>query len=1170
MSNDFKKPANALQSAQSSTEEEEFDFDIHFDKPIDPEHLEGAEDLHDFQVEHREEQEDYDFDTEDEQPQQEVDEDGEEEQEDYDFDTEDEQPEQEVDEDGEEEQEDYDFEDENSTLADDIGDIKGLSGVKMQSTQSLSQTQTQEENGYDFDEDDNDLDEDNIAQVENDSSDENFEEASDEEEYDFDEDFDEEIALEEDEPTSNIPEAIPTASKIAQMINSKKDVMQAKTPKINKVQPKQKKTFGNHIDLHRTKISLLAILIIISVLWVYASQIGVTTKSIPTFKDGIIKVIKADGVQMQYTVREKLIFHDAKTQITLNDLTKMEIDGTISLASGLFSNIQHRLNNSTLNIADATIKLTSTQNINILNTITELVNREFAQMFKGVSIIDTNVIVADSQGKPVVNLIIKKLDFVNTPQKSTITGTILTNSKPISVNYSYTPNGDLLDATLKSSAFNFNINGTQKTFGTATKDSQTKGKVEFVVKDVEEFVKIFGGNEKITNALAQLPQATMQADIDYSSLNHELNITNGKLSILNSVGTFSLKTTPDTYQAVVDFDNISVTEILERIMAKLAQTQQKPDLKTTKILNAKPEKKTEARPETSKVKTQGNVNKKHELGVFDIINPAKPIEIAVSLKNISAKSENLLTNMNANIIITRNKLEMKNLQVEVGNNIRLEADGVVGDINSVPFGVLNVAITGSGNYKNFITKTVEILTKLQISKEIKEETSVIKFSTLHKQPSTTINTIEIDIQDTISLTASTQLTENFTENNTPFVFKNITISNTNLNNLKIGGISIPQGSTVFQDVINNNAQNTSSTLNIVNSKLRELTINQATITKETQKDLVSHKIDINTTDFIIQNSTTINIQKSVPEFQSTTIIQNVSNMQNFQNILHGVFENNTILLPSFEKIDGKIYLIMLQTKIFNKPFERIEIIGNLNQGILEIPETKLVSNDANDTKPLSGKFSGTIDIRRSVPVFNLQATFVNAPMEEFKTILPFNANVGGTIFGGGSIEFSGTTYSELLETLKLKTKFVVQDASISNLNLDSVGQHLLKRQNNLESLNPEYIKNMFEQDGKTRANFIFSLTGESKKFSIEDCTIKTAYAGGACYGNVTVGNNSKAAVEIIAKFALPALDINNGLKDIMKLYISSKIKQEGETCEITNDFSQINKYTSYRKTTFSS
>ncbi len=1285
VSNDFKKPADALKADTSKAPEEEFDFDIHFDQHIDPEHLEGAEDLHDFNIDHSDSQDDEDYSFEDDgdfvdivlddsassfsenkssSPTEEEDEedynfddeestepatdDGEvqegeteeEETEDYDFDADDgksldddgdEETEEEEtedydfdaddgeiqDDDGdeeteEEETEDYDFDaDDGKSLDEDLHNIDGLSDVKMSSTQSFSQNQVaeeevDEEEEYDFDEDE---------EVETEEADD------EEEEYDFDDDttemdndMPEEIEIEEsdeeydfDEPITEAKpdkkggkqgksrgaEAVPTGSKIAQMINPKNDSPSHKTPKINKKISKPEKTFSRHIDLHRTKISLLAILIIVSALWIYASQVGVTTKSIPTFKDGVIKIHKTQGVQMQYTLREKLIFHESKAEIILNEFTKMEIDGTFSLASNLFSSIHHNLNDVTLKIADAKIKITTTQDINILSTISEFANRDFAKMLKGVAIENTTIEVTNAEGKVVGRLLVKGLEFTNLPQKSTITGTIITNSKPVSINYAYTPKGNLLDATLKSSAFNFNINGTYATFGTATKDSQTKGKVELVVKDCEEFIKIFGGNKTITQSLAHLPQITIQADIDHSSLNHELTIANGKLNVLNSVGTFSLKTTPDNYQALVEFENLSVTEILERILTILNQkstvkkpdsSQKKPDIKKDlakkagdktdeKKTNEKDEKKTnENKANENKAnenKAKGGVNKDHLLNIFSVVNPAKPIIIDVAIKNISGKSENLFHNLTTNIAITRNTLTLSTLQVEAGNNLRIEADGSIDHLKTTPVSMLNVAITGSGNYKNIVSKTVELLTNFQLAKEIKEETSVIKLTTVHKEPSTTINTVEIDIQDTLSLQGSTQSTAHFTEGGTQSTFRNITISNTNLNNLKIDGIVISQGETIFQDVVNNNAQNTSSVLNIMNSKFKDLTITQATIGKETQKDFVSHKIDINTTDFLLQNSTTINIQKSTPEFQSTTVIQNVASFPAFHKVLEGIFDKNSILIPSFEKIDGNIHLILLQTKIFNKPFEKIEIIGNLKQGILEIPETKLISTSG-EAKPLSGKVSGTVDLRRSKPVFNLQATFVNAEMEEFKTVLPFKANIGGSIFGGGSIEFSGTTYSDLLNSIKLHTKFVVQDAMISNINLDLVGQHLLKRQKDLESLNPDYIKTMFEQDGKTRANFIFALNGDAKKFAIEDCTIKTAYAGGACYGNVTIGDGNLATVEIIAKFAIPALDINNNLKDIMKLYISSKVKQEGETCNIVNDFSQINKYTSYRKTTFSS
>ena len=1139
--------------------EEDFELDIHFDQPIDPEHLEGA-DTDDFHLHHGEDEdtqeeepvEDYDFDSLPEAETQEneeniVTED------DYDFDS---LPEAETQESEEAiAEDDYDFDslpeaETGQTLAEELDELDGMDEIKMQSATSFNQQN--EENDEVADEDyDFNLEDEPQNEEESDDADYDFnlEEEPQNEEEAADEDYDFNL---EEEPEEETPIETPTSSKIAQMIRPKEQPeISHKKPKIDKPIKKNKKTFGNHIDFHKTKIILIAILALISALWGYASQVGITTKSIPTFQNGTIKILKTQGVQMQYTIREKLIFHQSQMQIALNDSTTMEINGTTSLSSKLFSNIQHNLKNATFTISDSTIKITSTNDINILNTLTELINQEFSPMLENITITDTTLTVEDLQGKIIDNISIDHLEIHNTPQKSTITGTILTNSKPITIKYSHTKSNHLLEATIKSPSFNFTINGTQKTFGTASKDFQTKGNIELIISDLEEFTTIFGGKPKITQYLKNLPQLTIQLDFEHSSLNHEFSVSKGKINALNSIGLFTLKTTPNSYQATVNFETISITEVISKI---IGETKTPPPITKTK------------KPEENKK----NINKSHALNIFSIINPAKPLEIKIVSKNISSQNEPLFKNLESNLTITKENIDLHTLQLQAGENLQIEASGAINNIQSNPTSILNISISGNGNYKNIVSKIVQFATDFEISKTITDETSTVNLSIVHKAPSTTINTVSIEIQDTLSLQGSTQFTEHFSENTTPSSFRNITISNTDLNNLKIDGISTPQGMTIFQSVINENAQNTGKVLNIINSKFKDTTITQGTITKDTQKDTITYSVDINTTDFTLTNSTIINIQQNIPTIHSKTIVQNVESMQKFYNIIRNIFDKNTISYPSFEKIDGNIDFTLIKSQILGKPFEKIELLGILKQGVLTIPETQFSSIVTNAEKPLSGKLSGTIDLRRSIPVFNLQTTIINAPIEEFKTILPFQTDIGGAIYGGGSVSFSGTTYTEFLNTLKLTTKFVVQEAYFSKLNLDFISQHLLKAHKNLSALDTDYLKIAFEQDTKTKANFIFSLNGNDKTFAIEDCTIKTAYSAGVCYGNLTIGEQNKSTIEIIAKFAIPALDINKGLKEVMKLYISSKIKKTDEACEITNDLSQINKYTSYRRTTFSS
>ena len=361
---------------------------------------------------------------------------------------------------------------------------------------------------------------------------------------------------------------------------------------------------------------------------------------------------------------------------------------------------------------------------------------------------------------------------------------------------------------------------------------------------------------------------------------------------------------------------------------------------------------------------------------------------------------------------------------------------------------------------------------------------------------------------------------------------------------------------------------TEKNLNIINSQYNETLITKANLNLTTQKDSILIDLDITSDSFNINNKTIINTENSSQKVSSNTILENIKSFSNFHKMLQGFFEKNSITIPSFEKFDGNINLILIKHIMFNKLFDRIEIMGNLNQGVLELKETKISStqNTANE-KPLTSKMAGTIDLRRQIPSFALELIATNISVESFKSLLPFETNIQGNLYGGGSFEFTGTNYNEILSTLKTKSKFVIQEAQFSRLNLDFIGKHLTRHHKVTSELDSDYIQKNFENNSNTKANIIFSLNGSDKKLTIENCDIKTGYSNGSCYGSVDIANE-KANVEILAKFAVPALDINNSLKDIMKLYISTKIKTDGEKCEITNDFSQINQYTSYRKATF--
>ena len=73
-----------------------------------------------------------------------------------------------------------------------------------------------------------------------------------------------------------------------------------------------------------------------------------------------------------------------------------------------------------------------------------------------------------------------------------------------------------------------------------------------------------------------------------------------------------------------------------------------------------------------------------------------------------------------------------------------------------------------------------------------------------------------------------------------------------------------------------------------------------------------------------------------------------------------------------------------------------------------------------------------------------------------------------------------------------------------------------------------------------------------------------------CAGNISIMQNDNIFVEIVSKFAIPALDINNDLKDIMKLYVSNKTTYDSSKTEneFTTDLAQVYQYINYRRATF--
>jgi hypothetical protein len=153
----------------------------------------------------------------------------------------------------------------------------------------------------------------------------------------------------------------------------------------------------------------------------------------------------------------------------------------------------------------------------------------------------------------------------------------------------------------------------------------------------------------------------------------------------------------------------------------------------------------------------------------------------------------------------------------------------------------------------------------------------------------------------------------------------------------------------------------------------------------------------------------------------------------------------------------------------------------------------------------------------------------------------------------------------------MKAKFILQKTKLPKLGLNFLAKNLLEfHSEKIFEFDKSYIESNINSSNDTEYNIIFSIVGEKKAFTIDSCNIKTAYVAGVCAGVVNILNDSEMSIEIISKYAVPALDINKELKDVMKLSIAHKVKYNsaGENQTFTTDLSQIYQYINYRRATF--
>jgi hypothetical protein len=961
----------------------------------------------------------------------------------------------------------------------------------------------------------------------------------------------------------------PTSREVEKMLY---DGIKAKP---NFSEPTDEDTFAKHktnlreyIIHHKTKVIIFLSGFVSLILLLYISNIGITTHSLPDFSNDRIKITKADSVNIKYSLGETMSFKNAKMEFLLNDGSAVNIEGDFTISASIFAMISKSITNAHLNIKKATVTVIQGKSQRSIQSIVMQIidtGTSFDGVFADIKLFDTKVNILNEENVVTDSFTFSDFTFQKVLEKTVAIGIVKINEHKIDISYTdYNTDPSIrvsavqnnnFNLSVKSHVFEFSIIGMKQSYGTVSKENRINGVMEFVVRNPSQFVSLVSHLKSFPKFLINLPQFSVKGDFEYSSLGNLLNIKNGKVNFLNSLGDFELSTTEagKKYKATVKFDSFSFEQIANYVRS-FNIAMQGLDQTTTRYDGTKYE---------------------DGINLFSLVGDGKEFELELFTNHVASNQNIYFSDIKSSISIDNNEVTINSFNMKSGEELEYNMKGKFTNLNKYnPYGIFSFAINGKTNTETQeITQSiVNFFTHLPINKQLEGQQTDITFDVVLKSPSIIFHNILLRVENIISIDGNIQFTQNFPLKGSPVFseFRDIIFNDVNLKDFSLEVFRFKQGSTLFQEIIQNKSKYSDYLYSFNNSIISGNIIKNAKIGIVAQNGNIQTQINIDSEKYKLYNSTIIDVSGQNPSFNMNTILTNVTDFKELKTNLSEFFQKQYIFIPSFEKFNGYINIIVKDSILFGQTIPMFVMRGIMNDGIVQFPENKFSAIES-DVPVISGKIGGKIELSRNIPLFNLQLSFLNIPTKEFQKILPISYEFDGTVSGGGGFVFSGLSYAEFLNSIQTKAKFVLQKTKIPRLNLNFLAQNLLKTHGNkLFELDKQHIEDNLNVNNETEYNVIFSISGGNKKFVIDSCNIKTAYTGGVCAGNISIMQNDNIFVEIVSKFAIPALDINNDLKDIMKLYVSNKTTYDSSKTEneFTTDLVQVYQYINYRRATF--
>ena len=916
----------------------------------------------------------------------------------------------------------------------------------------------------------------------------------------------------------------------------------------------------DYIIHHKIKIAILTCGILTLLILLYFSQIGFKSHSVPTFANETLKIEDVEYINIKYGIGKTMTFHNTKMKFTLDSNTTLDISGDFTIATSLFAMVSNNIKHAHIKIKNANITVIQNQpTYTIQSTIMKIITSD-SSTFSDIRFFDTQVTVLDIKGNKTDSFTLSDFTMQNLPHQTTASGIVKIGEQTINVSYIHgkddatVENKNNIKLTVKSHIFDLSLIGKQKTYGTASKESTLNGDVEIVIRNPEQFASLVTHSENLPKYFAGLQRLSMKGQLEYASSGHLIKINNGKIDFMGSLGDFEFVTIDANkrYKAIVNFNSMSFAKITEYFQSLKFLTEEEVSQKNVQY---------------KRKISQESIN------LFSIIGPSHILEIDLTSKQIASGDTTFFKDVQSNVRITSNKLAITDFNA-TANKLQINGNGAFTDLNTKhPSGLFAIKIHGT-NDKNSIAKSfLKFFTNIKLQKTLTNETIDAGFNIAFKSPSIIFDTIHLDIQDTLNMNGNLQFTENFQNSaRSTSQFRNITLSNINLSDFNLQTLNVNKSDTVFQKVMGAKKAYIETNYHIRNATLGKNIIKNASIETIMHKGNFSIIANVTSDKYTLHNNIAIQIANQHPIFNANIVLNNVTNFSELRNNISELFQDKHIFLPKLDKFKGHTNIAVYNSMLLGELVPKMHIKGNITSGVMEFANMKFSAKPNANKTPLSGKVSGKVDFNYHSPSFNLQLAFINAHTKEFQKILPkLPYNFEGTISGGGGFVFSGISYKEFLNSLQMNTKFVLQKTKIPKLNLNFLAKHLLATHgHDIFKFDKKYIESNLSDNQETLYNIIFSIAGKNRQFTIDSCNIKTSYTAGVCAGKLLFLKDGEFSFETMTKFAIPALDINSDLKEVMKLYISSKEKYNSSTKEgdISTNLSQIYQYINYRRATY--